>query len=922
MEKKVYFLNDQVVHWNILPISNRKIIFKELWGVASTKRLLDFLVTYFGQTIEGFNLSLRDDSPPIGPLENIDPSDPSVNHAMTTWRQFPEGKGKAWRIQEIVHVGQSGSTSVTSLDVDKINDSDLVIIQDWGMNIRHIEAPNLSKHLQNKWVIFRSFPPLFEGNLWHEFQKGLGERKILLLRADDIRQLNTSISKGLSWEQTIQDILNEIYIKRAISLHPLRTAEYVILSFGCMGTMLLNNHPEKTGKNPDVQLYFDAMGIEGHFEKAHPGYLPGDLDLLAWLLAKEILYPSIDNVVNLERAMCAHLLGRRAVMIAGAMIPEGSLNLEALTSELNKVYGSKPSPEFIPVTIDYSLIQTVVEAKRAKTPSETSWSFLGLTNWDLYSLARQIALTGPMKALQGWNIPIAKYNFLITVDRKEIEFLHHLKTLITEYLRNKSSQPLSIAVFGSPGSGKSFSIKQLAKALDLPDFEIKDITFNLSQFNEGNPSELYQAFHAVRDISLSGKIPLVFWDEFDSKDLAWLRYFLAPMQDGEFQEGQLTHNIGKSIFVFAGGTCSYMEEFEETARLKIAEKGPDFLSRIKGFINVNGPNPVISFCNRTSINKNSNDDTTQSNLAKNADPEHIIRRAILINSLMQMGYRHLFKDDVLQIDDGVLNAFLLVPKFKHGTRSIETILKISQLFGKEKFHRSDLPPESQMNLHVDGQQFFEFITQEQKYLDGGKAFYYLVNEISFDVKVVEKMAACIHAIYTLAFSLEEGRDPLSITKEEFLAIYDKMQTLPEGIPKNEVSQNYHNARKIPEKLKAVGYAIVPIDAELTAEELRGQELETVSKLEHIRWVRYNIDAGWSYAPEKQKSFKLHDALVAWDEEERQAADLIYGKYYAEKMGTAEGEVLSEHYRDLDRVISLAIPWVLEIAGYKMVKVKQ
>ena len=61
---------------------------------------------------------------------------------------------------------------------------------------------------------------------------------------------------------------------------------------------------------------------------------------------------------------------------------------------------------------------------------------------------------------------------------------------------------------------------------------------------------------------------------------------------------------------------------------------------------------------------------------------------------MQMGYRHLFKDDVLQIDDGVLNAFLLVPKFKHGTRSIETILKTSQLFGKEKFHRSDLPPES------------------------------------------------------------------------------------------------------------------------------------------------------------------------------------------------------------------------------------
>ena len=371
MAKTIYLLSDQIVHWNIIPAENRKIIFKELWGVASTKRLLEFLVSYFGSTIEGFNLSLRDDSPPIGPFENIDPSHSSINHAMTTWKQFPEGKGKAWRIQEIVHVGPSGSTSVTTFDPDKINDSDLVIIQDWGMNVCNCEATNLSKHLQEKWVVYRSFSPLFEGNLWHEFQKGLGERKILLLRLDYIRQLNTSISKGLSWEQTIQDLINEIYIKRTISLHPLRIAEYVILSLGCMGTVLLHNFPEKTGKAPDIQLYFDGMGIEGYFEKVHPGYLPGDLDLLVCLLAKEILYPSRDNLINLDRAIHAHLLGRRAVIMAGAKVPEGSLNLEVLTSEFNKVYGSISNPEFVPVTIDYSLIQTIVKPERAKTRSET-----------------------------------------------------------------------------------------------------------------------------------------------------------------------------------------------------------------------------------------------------------------------------------------------------------------------------------------------------------------------------------------------------------------------------------------------------------------------------------------------------------------------------------------------------------------------
>src|SRR4051794_23668302 len=34
-----------------------------------------------------------------------------------------------------------------------------------------------------------------------------------------------------------------------------------------------------------------------------------------------------------------------------------------------------------------------------------------------------------------------------------------------------------------------------------------------------------------------GTIPLVFWDEFDTNEMAWLAYFLSPMQDAEFRSG-------------------------------------------------------------------------------------------------------------------------------------------------------------------------------------------------------------------------------------------------------------------------------------------------------------------------------------------------------------------------------------------------
>jgi hypothetical protein len=65
------------------------------------------------------------------------------------------------------------------------------------------------------------------------------------------------------------------------------------------------------------------------------------------------------------------------------------------------------------------------------------------------------------------------------------------------------------------------------------------------------------------------------------------------MQDGAFRQGQLTHPIGRSIFVFAGGTAASVSEFgrdlsEEQRR---AAKQPDFVSRLRGYLNVLGPNP-------------------------------------------------------------------------------------------------------------------------------------------------------------------------------------------------------------------------------------------------------------------------------------------------------------------------------------------
>src|SRR5262249_10161510 len=157
-------------------------------------------------------------------------------------------------------------------------------------------------------------------------------------------------------------------------------------------------------------------------------------------------------------------------------------------------------------------------------------------------------------------VPVAVFARLSAYDRREVESYRAIYSLMFDYIRqNAPPRPLSLAVFGPPGAGKSFGVKNVAKALEQGGArKIEDLIFNLSQY--GNPEELAAAFHLVRDVVLRGKIPLVFFDEFDTalagKPLGWLRYFLSPMQDAEFIDRGTPHPIGQSIFVFAGGTCT------------------------------------------------------------------------------------------------------------------------------------------------------------------------------------------------------------------------------------------------------------------------------------------------------------------------------------------------------------------------------
>jgi hypothetical protein len=248
--------------------------------------------------------------------------------------------------------------------------------------------------------------------------------------------------------------------------------------------------------------------------------------------------------------------------------------------------------------------------------------------------------------------------------RLECDHFKRLAQDLRRYHRSKTKRPRSVAVFGPPGSGKSHAVKALAK---LAGFETV-LTFNLSQMTD--PIQLQTAF---RQISWT-KAPFVFFDEFDcdlsGQPLGWLRWFLAPMEDGEFIDNGLTGKLEHCIFFFGGGTASTFADFPTRHAAYFSNvKGPDFVSRLKDHINIQGPN------------------RSERNLQD-------LARAILIRGVLQ---RHLNKKDgdPIDIPSSVLEDLLGAGRYRHGSRSIRVVV---EGFDPLTWKRSA----DDLKLHVDG----------------------------------------------------------------------------------------------------------------------------------------------------------------------------------------------------------------------------
>jgi hypothetical protein len=630
----------------------------ESGGASLLARLLTRAASAAGVTVAGPTI-------PGGAL--TDPNDPRWPRTFGSWRPFPAVLGQprpAWRLDRFWGVRPAADSAPESDDPLAPELAPCLVLDDADFAFRSCPErwPAELGAATTRHVLHKIAGSLAPSDLWSQSLVTHADRLTSYVAVGDLRKEYAAIGQPHSWQRTAEEVVT------AVQGHPaLGLAQRVVVSLGLAGAVFLE-------RGADPLLVFDPLHQEGDWERGRPGTTLGVGTCLVAALA-------LAAAARPEAPAWADGL-RRGLTAARAIHEHGF--------DVDEARGAIAFPIARAAEALLERLESPAAFASAAIRLGHEWLMPAVDASQLRRLARRIVVEGDAAPRLG--VPVERMGAWVSVDRTEIEDVRSVRLIANQYLtQRRRPRPLNLAVFGPPGSGKSFAVKQMATEWAAGGDRLEILEFNIAEF--AGPGDLAVAFQRVRDAAVEQALPLVFWDEFDSshegRELGWLARFLAPMQDGAFLEGGMARPIGPAIFVFAGGTHPTLASFKERAVTVPGAKATDFLSRLRGHIDVLGPNP--------------RDDE---------DRAFVLRRALLLRAQLLARAPQVTPDGRPNLDPGVLRAFLEAPAYLHGARSLEAIVEMSGLSGRLRFERSALPAAHQLALHVDPQAFLDLVNQE------------------------------------------------------------------------------------------------------------------------------------------------------------------------------------------------------------------
>jgi hypothetical protein len=394
-------------------------------------------------------------------LESATPLD--IVHMMAEVGLYEEKVGgtsvNIYRIRRTLGFAGPKDSSSRFLRNDDVDSPTAAVLDDIGNGFRDADSawPSLLKTSFAGPIILKLHRPIQTGRLWQTFTGPQLRQTIVVTSCDALRSIGANISRGLSWERTAVEL--DLFIRTSPQFDRFRQCKSLIIRLDLDGAYLYEN----VDGERKATLFYDPINIEGGFKVAHAGYMRGSSAAFTAAIAAIVASSRQENIgLGIKRG----IIGARRLLERGFI-------------ETSEGQFSYPKRNLFPTPDEQLLIADEQVPVSSRRQSGERWR-IALTEGAAEDIAKRFVIEG-RPVLEQQKIPVGEINKLLAVDRTEIESLRAIRSLFWEYVNNsRSSRPLSIAVFGPPGSGKSFSVSEVAA--DISTDARKPLLFNLAEF--------------------------------------------------------------------------------------------------------------------------------------------------------------------------------------------------------------------------------------------------------------------------------------------------------------------------------------------------------------------------------------------------------------------------------------------------------
>ncbi|NTV03949.1 hypothetical protein HGA89_03395, partial [bacterium] len=216
----------------------------------------------------------------------------AAHHAFATWALAPgprSGNPEVWRVAQSLGFGEAE----TATDADERQSPpaeaapcDILVIDEAGLGFRN--RPQTWTPLLTggdpRWIVLKMSHPACCGSLWFRLLDPRHlDRLVVIVSADDLRRSGAAISRGMSWEQSVQDLLGDL--AHHAELRGLAAARHVVVHFGDDGALWVDNSDRA---RPRRRLIFDPGHLEGNWREGIRGSVPGSGSCLPAAVARAL----------------------------------------------------------------------------------------------------------------------------------------------------------------------------------------------------------------------------------------------------------------------------------------------------------------------------------------------------------------------------------------------------------------------------------------------------------------------------------------------------------------------------------------------------------------------------------------------------------------------------------------------------------